>query len=274
MVTNVDSYGFLFRKDAPKMLAEERHKIILEILSKNKSVKVSSLMEEFSVSDETVRRDLENLESKKQLKRVHGGAVIQKEQTDNIVEKSFITRELLNIEEKKEVARNAIPFVQEGQSIALDVSTTNTQFAKELKRHFNKLTVLTNSLPIAYELSEMPHYTIILAGGVLRNEELCVVGEMTEDFISQFYIETFFMSASGISLTAGITDYGVREWNVKKKMLDSCKACYVLADSSKFDAISLLKVCSTKDVNGIITDSKLATHVKENLTNALIPIFN
>ncbi|MDL4839247.1 DeoR/GlpR family DNA-binding transcription regulator [Aquibacillus rhizosphaerae] len=255
------------------MLAEKRHKIILEKLVKEKSVKVANLMDEFGVSDETVRRDLELLESKKQLKRVHGGAVIER-QDENKEEKSFITREFLHVEEKKEVALKAIEYVQEGQSIAMDVSTTNTEFARELKKHFKQLTVLTNSLPIAYELSEMPHFTIILAGGILRNEELCVIGEMTEDFISQFHIDTLFLSASGVSLQSGITDYGVHEWHVKKKMLKSCKKCFVLADSSKFDAVSLLKVCSINEVTGIITDSQLPDSTKQKFISEGITLIN
>ncbi|WP_186579894.1 DeoR/GlpR family DNA-binding transcription regulator [Aquibacillus kalidii] len=257
------------------MLAQKRHEVIMGNLYKYKSVKVAKLIEEFGVSDETVRRDLEYLESKHLLKRVHGGAVLNEgEEARNSEEKSFHARERLHTEEKKMLANRALDFVKEGQSIALDVSTTNTQFARALKTKFNQLTVITNSLPIAYELSEMPHFTIILTGGIMRNEELCVVGEMTEDFLSQFHIDTLFLSASGISLNTGITDYGVREWNVKKKMLVSSKECYILADSSKFDASSLLKVCSIHDVKGIITDNKLSNDVKQKYINAGISIFN
>lgn len=255
------------------MLAQKRQEIILEKLYKDKSVKVTNLMEEFGVSDETIRRDLEHLESRGLLKRVYGGAVKQEEKRMN-EEQSFHAREQLHMEEKEILANRALDFVQEGQSIALDVSTTNTQFARALKTHFKQLTVLTNSLPIAYELSEMPHYTIIILGGILRNEELCVVGEMTEDFISQFHIDTLFLSASGISLESGITDYGVREWNVKKKLLASSKECYILADSSKFDAASLLKVCAIQEVKGLITDTKLSNTMKQKYISAGIAVFN
>lgn len=253
------------------MLAQERHHRILEKINETHSVKVAELIEEFRVSIETVRRDLEYLESMGKLKRVHGGAILEK---DNSVEQSFVAREIIHVEEKREIGEIAARFVQEGQSIAMDVSTTNTEFVKALKKKIKRLTVLTNSLPIAYELSEMPQYTIILTGGTVRNEELCVVGEMAEQFISQFNIDTLFLSMSGISLHSGLTDYGINEWNIKKKMLEHAKKCYVLADSSKFDAVSLLKVCNFNQIDAIITDSKLPEKIKEKYEKAGMTIIN
>src|SRR5699024_8362161 len=109
----------------------------------------------------------------------------------------------------------------------------------------------------------MQDYTIIFAGGIVRNQELCTVGELTENFISQFHIDTFFMSISGISLTKGLTDYGAGELQVKKKMIEIAQHRIVLADSSKFDIVSLLNVCPFDQVNRIITDSKINENVLE-----------
>ncbi len=253
------------------MLVKERYDRIKEKLQLTHSVRVQELVEEFGVSVETVRRDLEYLESIGVLKRVHGGAVLEK---DNSKEESFTKRETIYIEEKQEIAEYATQFVKEEHIIAMDVSTTNTEIAKALKRKFKRLTIITNSLPIAYELSSMPQYTIIVAGGTLRNEELCVVGEHAESFLSQFHIGVFFMSMSGISLHAGLTDYGIGEWNIKKKMLEQSKTAYVVADSSKFDAVSMLKVCSFNQVEGIITDSKLPSQIKQNYLDKGILIIN
>lgn len=253
------------------MLVKERYDRIREKLEIFHSVRVQVLVEEFGVSTETVRRDLEYLESVGVLKRVHGGAVLEK---DHSKEQSFIKRETLFINEKREIAEHATQFVKEEHVIAMDVSTTNTEIAKALKTKFKKLTIITNSLPIAYELSSMPQYTIILAGGTLRNEELCVVGEHAESFLSQFHINLFFMSMSGVSLNAGLTDYGVGEWNIKKKMLEQSKTTYVVADSSKFDAVSMLKVCSFNQIEGIITDSKLPPQIKQNYLNKGIRVIH
>lgn len=251
------------------VLASERHREILEELRRNKSVKVSQLVERFNVSIETIRRDLEYLEKEGLLKRVHGGAVLDEV---NSRELSYLDRETKNIDEKREIAERAIRFVTEGQSIALDVSTTNTEFAKALKNHFNRLTIITNSLPITLELAEKPHFTVILIGGVLRNEELCTVGDMAAQFLSQFRIDTFFMSMSGISLSEGLTDYGIGEVQIKKKMMEISQRKIVLADSSKFDVVSLLKVCDFEQIDHIITDSKVNEKIVEKYINRGIEI--
>lgn len=243
----------------------------MELLERNKSLKVSSATKLFGVSTETVRRDLEYLEKEGYLRRVRGGAVLD---DVNSTEVNFTLRETKNIEEKREIAEIATAFVSEGQSIALDVSTTNTEFARALKKKYQRLTVITNSLIIATELAEMPHYTIILPGGVMRNEELCMVGHMAEDFFKGFHIDTFFMSISGISLTEGLTDYGIGEYQVKMRMLESSRNCIVLADSSKFDVASLLKVCDFDRIDRIVSDSKLPSKVLQKYEKEGIEIIN
>lgn len=259
------------KKLVKSLLMHDRHEKVMELLRKNKSLKVSTITKMFGVSTETVRRDLEYLEKEGFLRRVRGGAVLD---DINSTEMNFTVRETKNIEEKREIADIATRYVSEGQSIALDVSTTNTEFAKALKRKIKRLTVLTNSLVIANELAEMPDYTILLPGGVLRNEELCMVGHLSETFFKGFHIDTFFMSMSGISLTEGLTDYGIGEYQVKMKMLESSRNCIVLADSSKFDVASLLKVCQFDRIDRIITDSKLSNKVLQKYTKEGIEIVN
>lgn len=242
------------------MFAKERHKEIVKMVREERSIRVSALMKHFNVSFETVRRDLEFLEQQGYLTRVHGGAVFEEVNSRDL---SFTTRESKYLKEKQKIAEKATDYVIESQSIALDVSTTNTEFAKALKKRFTRLTVLTNSMIIASELSDMPEYTIIFAGGILRNQELCTIGDFAEDFITQFHIDTFFMSISGISLSKGLTDYGVGEVQVKKKLMEIAQNKIVLADSSKFGVVSLLNVCPFDQVNRIITDSTINTNVLE-----------
>ncbi|SIS02138.1 transcriptional regulator, DeoR family [Peribacillus simplex] len=253
------------------MLAHERYEKIVDLLRKNKSIKVSSVTKLFGVSTETVRRDLEHLEKEGYLRRVRGGAVLDDVNSNEI---NFTLRETKHIEEKKEIAEIATRYVMEGQSIALDVSTTNTEFAKALKKKFQRLTILTNSLIIANELAEMPYYTILMPGGVLRNEELCIVGQIAEEFFKGFHIDAFFMSISGISLTEGLTDYGLGEYQVKMKMLEISRNCTVLADSSKFDFASLLKVCQFDRIDRIISDSKLPEKILKKYEKEGIEIVN
>jgi len=253
------------------LFAQERHEKIMELLKKDKSIKVSSLINKFGVSFETIRRDLEYLEREGYLKRVHGGAVLDEV---NSQELNFTVRETKNISKKQELAQTATRYVTEGQSIAIDVSTTNTEFAKALKKKFSRLTVLTNSMIIARELSEMPDYTILFAGGMIRNQELCSVGDFAEEFVSKFHIDTLFMSVSGISLLKGLTDYGLGEVQVKKKMLEVAQNCIVLADSDKFDVISLVKVCDFPQIHRIVTDSSIHENVISRYQENGIEVIN
>ncbi|WP_256761973.1 DeoR/GlpR family DNA-binding transcription regulator [Cohnella sp. WQ 127256] len=254
------------------MLAHVRHDAIIQKLNTEKSVKVSELMELFKVSFETIRRDLEYLEKEGHLQRVHGGAKLI-ESYDNNQELSFTVRELKYRDEKRELAMLATEWVSNGQSLILDVSTTNTTFAQVLKEKFDQLTILTNSFPIANELMEKPGFTVIFIGGVVRNQERCTIGDFAESFILQFNADLFFMSVSGISIEQGITDYGIGEVLLKKKMMGCAKETIVLADSSKFEVVSLLNVCPNEKVSRFVTDSRISSDIVKQYRDQGISLY-
>ncbi|RXZ83540.1 DeoR/GlpR transcriptional regulator [Paenibacillaceae bacterium] len=237
------------------MLAHERHNAILHLLHGNQSVRVTELIDKFNVSFETIRRDLDYLEKEGFLKRVHGGATLPA--SDYRKELPFSVRELKRTKEKSELSQTAARLVTEGQSLFLDISTTNTEFAKVLMQQFERLTIITNSFPISALLMNKPGFTIIFIGGVVRNSEQCVVGDIAEEFVSRFHADLFFMSISGLSLADGLTDYGMGEIQLKKKMMSCAKEIVVLADSSKFGAVSLSRVCGFDEINRIVTDSNI-----------------
>lgn len=252
------------------MLVHDRHQQIIQLLHEIQSVKSADLIARFRVSFETIRRDLEYLEQEGFLKRVHGGATLPA--TDYQKELPFTVREMKRIQEKRELSQIALRSVEEGQSMFLDVSTTNTEFAKALMTHFERLTILTNSFQIASLLMAKPQFTIFFVGGAVRNSERCVVGDFAESFVSQFHADIFFMSVSGISLKEGLTDYGVGEIQLKKKMLERSQKVVVLADSSKFDAISLTPICGLDKVDRIVTDSGIDRDLLERYKDAGIII--
>lgn len=236
------------------MLAEERYKIILELLEKNNSVKSSYLIELFGVSVETVRRDLEHLEKEGFLHRVHGGAML-----DEINPKAidFKVREKSHNEEKVKIAQNAIEFISEESVIALDNGTTTLEIAKLLRYNFKKLTILTNSILVVEELIDQDDYTIILLGGIVNTKDKSLKGELVENYINLFHIDISFISISGISLKEGATEFELETIPIQKKMIERSGKKILLADSSKFGIVSLLKVCDLHDVDAIITDSNL-----------------
>ncbi len=253
------------------MLAQERYNEILDIINREGSVKVSMLTKLFNVSIETVRRDLEHLEKKGLLKRVYGGAILEKSNTSL---NSFKSREKEFLDEKKEIATIATNFISEKQSIAMDSSTTNLEIAKLLKHRFNDLTIITNSLLIAQELSDTSNFTVILLGGKLVPSQYCLVGSMALKNLSNFFVDTAFISTSGVSFKSGIMDYNVNDVDIQRKMIELSRVTIVLADHSKFDRTSLIKVADFEDINLIISDSKLDNSIIEKYKNNGIEVIN
>lgn len=243
------------------MFVEQRHQLIIKKLNSHKSIRASELIEEFGVSFETIRRDLEYLEGEGYLRRVHGGAILK--EPDYRREIPLPIRDSIYLEEKMQLSQIATRYVTEGMSIALDVSTTNTHIAKALKTKFNRLTIITNSLPIMNELIDMPGYTLIMIGGIIRQEEQSIIGDLAEEFASRFHADIFFMSMSGVTLEDGITDTAIGEVQVKKIMHANAKCTIALTDSSKIDQVSLIKVCSCTEVERFVTDSNVDRQIVE-----------
>ncbi|WP_123054009.1 DeoR/GlpR family DNA-binding transcription regulator [Clostridium sp. JN-1] len=253
------------------MLAEERKDTIIQMLEEEGSVKVSKLTKLFDVSIETIRRDLESLEKEGLLKRVYGGAVLKKNEVQKL---NYINREKEFINEKREIAKIAIKYIEDGQSIALNDSTTNIEIARELKNNFKELTVITNSLMIANELDDAESFTVILAGGILNSKERAFFGELPKKLLSNFIADKAFISVGGVSLIRGITDFMPEEVQIEKGLIEISQETIILADSSKMDKISLIKLEDIHEVNLIITDSKLDSKILNNYLKNGIEIVN
>lgn len=253
------------------MLIEERYKKILKMIDQNNSVEVTDLAKYFDVSIETIRRDLKYLESENMLKRVHGGAV----SVSGISPiRDRTSRQSIYWEEKLEIGSIVCRYIKDGQIIAMDSSTTNHAASQLIKKHFSKLTVITNYIPIITELAENPGINIIIPGGILRNAEMAIVGQQAIDNILNIHVDIALLSTNGISLENGLTDFGLDEINVKKAMLTVSDTSYILADSSKFDKTSMVRVCGVDAVDAIFTDSKLNASTKKRYLKHNIKVIN
>lgn len=253
------------------MLTQERQEKIMELLREQRSVKASELSHKFGVSIETIRRDLDSLSKEGCLTKVYGGAVLEKVVAQ---EQNLVLRASANHELKQEIARIACRFVEEGQSIAMDSSTTNLEIAKMLKKSFDRLTVITNGIDIAMELRDKEHFNTVLTGGTLRGGEVSLIGGLAEEFLDKFHIDKVFASVSGVSISNGFTDYGLGEYHVKMKMIERAREVIVPADSSKFDVISLIKVGNLDLCDFIITDSQLNENILQKYRESKVRIIN
>ncbi|RDY28506.1 DeoR/GlpR transcriptional regulator [Romboutsia weinsteinii] len=253
------------------MLAQERYEYIIESLNRDSAVKTSKLIKELNVSIETIRRDLEHLEKEGVLDRVYGGAVLKKITVDKL---SFEKREEEFKEEKSEIASIAVRYIVEGQSIALNDSTTNVEIAKQLKNKFKNLTVITNSLAIATELANSQGIKVILAGGLLNSKEYAFYGEFAKNILTNFTVDRAFIGVGGVSLNRGITDYNIHTVEIQKILIEMSNEAIILADSSKIESVSLTKISNLEDISFIITDSKVDEHIIDKYLKHGVEIIN
>ena len=241
------------------MLARQRHDKILKLLETRGRVHTAELVDLMDVASETIRKDLELLDSQGKRTRVHGGAVpLSREDQKNGLA-GYVplkTRSGQNLEQKAAIARRAVQMVEEGQSVALDYGSTSQIMAMALRDSFSQLTVITNSIQNALLLADNPGITVILLGGILNRDELTLVDAFST-VLDNFHIDIMFMSVTGIDPDVGLTDQRLSEMRIQNKMHRLAGRTVVLADSSKFGRTSLLKICSVQDVDAIITDSGL-----------------
>ena len=248
-------------KGGGNMLAEDRRAQILEFVNQHQSAKVNELSERFNVSTSTVRRDLEKLEEEGSISRTHGGAVAKGGVS---FEPSYMEKEHEQETEKELIAQKAADLINHGDTIILDAGTTTTKLAEKLTE-FEDLTIVTNAINIALELSDTAH-EIIIPGGNLKKKTLALVGPVAEDYLKGLNADLAFIGANGIDLGAGVTTPDLVESNVKKRMADKAKEVIVLADYSKFETITLVEVLDLEQVDKIITDDRLNEELKNKYT--------
>ncbi len=251
------------------MFALERQKKIMELLVSEGAVSVSRLSVELSVTEETVRRDLEKLEKQGDLKRTHGGAVPADE--GNTYEASLEKRKATNIDAKQKIARLAAREVKEGDTIFLDASTTTFFMAKELKQMRN-ITVITNSLRVIVELDNTENVKVISIGGVLSNNQ-SFIGTLAENSIADNYVASkVFFSSKGITATVGILESNEQECGIKKKMLKNSKYKYFLCDNSKIGGVGFVKLAQFDEIDCLITEAEPDAELMEKLEESEVKV--
>src|SRR5690625_659041 len=235
------------------MLVAERHQKIVELENERKSIRVTELSRIFSITEETIRRDLENLEKQGKLQRSHGGAVsISSSQGPEV---SYFEREIINIKEKRQIAKESVKLVHEGDRIILDASTTAWYMAKELPDL--DMTVLTNSIKVATELSAKRNITVISTGGVLRTESLSFIGPLAEASLDSYHVNKAFISCKGFHVDHGLSESSEQQSRVKKKMINISDVVYMMIDYSKFGIQAFSRLSQIDDIDYIITDSNM-----------------
>lgn len=234
------------------MLALERRNKILEELQIKRQVVVSELAKYFQVSEETIRRDLDKLDKDGYAVKIYGGAVINE---NSALELPLNVRKKKNIQGKQKIAELIANLIEDGDHISLDPSSTSVFIARAL-RDKERLTVITNSLEVMIELSDVESWNVICSGGTMKEGFLALTGPRANDGLAAFNTDKSIMSCKGFDMNKGITDGGELFCETKRTMIANSKEHIVAVDHSKFDSVAFSKVCDLDTVDIVVTDEK------------------
>ncbi len=235
------------------MFAEERKTAIAEYIHKNRKSTVSELCKIFKVSPATIRNDLTELENAGLLKRTHGGAIPNVKAN---YELNSSQKKVEHIHEKEAIAKKALSYVEDGDTIALDTGTTTLCFAKQLISK-KSLTVVTNDIEIASFLEDNSDADIVLIGGRLRRGFHCSVGPIALRCLEGLRVDKAFVASNSVSIKNGLTTPGLELAQIKTNLVNFAEEVYLLSDSSKFGRASFVKFADIHDISTIITDKGL-----------------
>jgi DeoR family transcriptional regulator of aga operon len=246
-----------------------RRKQILQLLSDNGQVMVDSLSRQFSVSEVTIRNDLDQLEKKNLLIRARGGAL--KFETSVGLDQRLADKHRINHQEKARIGKHASLLVNDGDTIIIDSGSTTAEMVKNLP-DLQDLTVITNALNIANQLVNKPNINMIIPGGYLRKNMLSLVGPQSEKSLRNFNVDKAFLGVDGFDTKSGIFTPSVEEARLNEIMIEVSKEVILLADSSKFKRRSFAFICSIKDIDKVITDDKITDDDKKRLLDAGVEV--
>lgn len=235
------------------MLSVERHEKILNELDKHTVIKVSQLSELLQVTDKTIRIDLETLEKRGLLKRIHGGATILEEENPILPIKD---RQLQHGEVKNAIAKEALKSIIENDTLLIDGGST-TQALAELLGDF-PITVITNDINIAYELLNKELVHLMMVGGTRIGTSGSLFGSEASTLLKRIRVNKIFFGTTGISLKNGLTVLNGIHADWKREALACSDNVTLLADATKFQKDALIQFAKLQDIHHIITDDSLA----------------
>jgi DeoR/GlpR family transcriptional regulator of sugar metabolism len=235
------------------MLANQRRDKILELIREDGHAKVLDLSRIFKVTEVTIRQDLERLEKEGFVVREHGGAYLK---NIDLSVRNFALQNQENLTEKMAIARKAVEFIYDGDTIILDSGSTTTEIAK-LLTSYGALTVITNALNIALILGANPGINVVVTGGEFKAPTLSLTGQKAADFFQNLHVDKLFLASAGISQKSGLTYPGISDICVKLAMIEAANETFLVADSTKIGRSAFASLGALSLIDYLITDSKV-----------------
>ena len=212
-------------------------------------VAVEELSQRFSVTPQTIRKDLNELCEGRLLSRVHGGAML----ASGVVNLEYAARQMLAEEEKRLIGQRAASLIPDDCSLFINIGTTTEAVARALSGH-RGLLVITNNINVVTQLYQNARIEVIVAGGLVRQSDGGVVGEAAVDFIRQFKVDIAVIGASAIDEDGALLDYDYREVRVAQAIVANARETMLVADRSKLARSAPVRIGDMSQVSSFVTD--------------------
>jgi DeoR family fructose operon transcriptional repressor len=241
------------------MISELRKESIISILNDSGVIYTRDMTKKCNVSEITIRRDLIELEKKGLLTRTHGGAIKVK------ANEQYFTYDLKinqNKENKNAICKMATNYITDNDIVFIDCGST-LSFLAQYIRQFKNLIVITNSLPVIFNLIGASNVRLSLIGGEIASERQAIYGPVAEKNIGQYHANKAFVGADGVSLLNGLSSYDEKEAAITKKMIENANEVFLLCDSSKIEKNSFVKFAPLSKIHHLITNKTISPeHLK------------
>jgi DeoR family transcriptional regulator of aga operon len=239
----------------------ERRRRITALLAEHGSVQVLPLADQFGVSAQTIRKDLQYLEARGVATRSYGGAISA--QVVGVPQEAPVeTKRALHASEKEAIGRRAAALVAPGDSIILDSGTTTALIARHLTDS-EDITVVTNDAGVLAELVAKKHIQVVMLGGALRRKNLAFYGGQTLAAMSELSVDKLFLGVDGFDLEHGVTTHFEAEAQLNRLMVKSATQVIAVTDSSKFGHKCLHRIAGVDELDVLLTDAQAPASLRK-----------
>ena len=234
----------------------QRQQEILNLVQQQGFVSIDTLAQNFNVTPQTIRRDINALCEQQLLTRYHGGAGL----SSSVENVEYAARQVLHLDAKRSIAAMAARQIPDRASIFINIGTTTEEVAKALQHH-NGLRIITNNLNVAAILRSNPSFEIIIAGGSVRQRDGGITGEATIDFIRQFKVDFGIIGISCVDSDGTLLDFAYHEVRVAQAIIENSRQVFLVADHSKFDRCAMVRLGNISQVDALFTDQPPPAHI-------------
>lgn len=250
------------------LILNQRQQDLLSWVQREGHVSVEKLAAHFSVTQQTIRRDITLLAENNLVQRIHGGASVNSS-VENV---AYKTRQVMMIEEKKRIARLVAEHIPNHASLFINLGTTTEEVAKALHNH-RGLHVITNNLNVAAMMCNYPDCEVIVASGVMRPRDMGIIGESTIEFIRKFKVDYGIIGISSIEQDGTLRDYDMREVRTSDAIINQSRNVFLVADHSKFGRPAMVELGDLTRITALFTDQPVSPEMEKVIAEAKTELY-